>query len=271
VIVTVPAAATLKADAISPDGQWVHVGVDDRAGWIYKDLVADLSVTASLPAMTENARSPMQAFYFTSGVGDVQCSDAPDMLFVQGPKAVKVDLNVNGADIQIGSTIALKNTNATYQEFSSDPKLAETYSTTLTYKDIPADSACQLTSIVMLEGLAILNDEVSALPIGYAIDSVSCRDASGQNLLTTPWRGLRRLTQEELQEFAVIEKVPDNVLSYHVHIPTDQEIDEAARLVFKDKPTPTLEATATETTQPTAEQHEPPQPTPEKTEDSKPK
>lgn len=266
-IVTVPAGTVLKADGISADGQWVHVSVNDRSGWIYKDLVADMSLTAGLTVMSESAKTPMQAFYFTSGVGTIECADAPNVLFIQGPKGVKVDLSVNGADIQIGSTIVLQSKSASYGEFSSDPELAEIYSTTLTFKDIPADTTCEQTSMIMLEGQAIMNDAVSLLPIGHAIDSISCKDDSGQELLTTPWRGLRRLSQEELKQYAVIEKVPANVLSYPVHIPSDTEINQELARIFPDKPVVTEEATIEATETATPEIFEPPQPTPESTED----
>jgi hypothetical protein len=251
VLGAVPAGAVLKADGISPDGLWVRVGFENRVGWILAELIADRSLLEGLPQATDQSRTPMQAFYFTSGIGNVECADAPDVVFVQGPKGVQVNLNVNGADILIGSTVALQSQKGDYNSFAADPELAQTYSTTLTGKNLPADAVCEHTSMVMLEGQAILNDFVSLLPIGFAIDSISCRDSSGNLLLATPWRGLRRLSQEELQKFAVIEKMPANILNYPVTIPSDEEIDRAAADAFGDDPIRTEESTPTETVTPT--------------------
>lgn len=50
---------------------------------------------------------PMQAFYLTTGIGDANCADAPESgLMVQTPSGVKdVSFNVNGVDVQMGSTV----------------------------------------------------------------------------------------------------------------------------------------------------------------------
>ncbi len=246
-ITTVAAGTVLKADGISPDGQWVRVGYEASIGWVYRDLVTDMSVTAGLSVVADSAKTPMQAFYFTTGIGDVQCADAPDMLLVQGPKGVKVDLNINGADIQVGSTIALTNASASYTDFANDPELSQTYSTTLTGKNLPADTNCEKTTMTMLEGLALLNDNVSALPIGYRIESIACRDAQGNNVLTTPWRGLERVPEQELQQFKVVERLPENVLTYKVSVPSQEQINAEERRVLAGNPTeaPTTEMTAT--------------------------
>ncbi|MBC8100103.1 MAG: hypothetical protein H7Y11_11720, partial [Armatimonadetes bacterium] len=228
----VPGGTLLQADALSSDGQWARIGFGERVGWVYLDLLADTTALATLPQIGEQARTPMQAFYFTTGIGDVACADAPDMLLVQGPKGVRVNLNVNGADIEIGSTIALINQTADYTAFESDAALSQTFSTTLTGKNLPEGTQCEKTSMVMLEGEAVLNDYVSALPIGHKIDSVACRDSAGVTVLTTPWRGLERLTQAELEQFAVVEQLPANVLSYAVTLPSDTQIDSEVRRLF---------------------------------------
>jgi hypothetical protein len=51
--------------------------------------------------------TPMQAFYLTTGIGDANCADAPESgLMVQTPSGVKdVSFNVNGVDVQMGSTV----------------------------------------------------------------------------------------------------------------------------------------------------------------------
>ncbi len=49
----------------------------------------------------------MQAFYFRTSISGTQCTEAPNSLVVQGPQDVAVDITANGADIRLGSTIAL--------------------------------------------------------------------------------------------------------------------------------------------------------------------
>lgn len=51
--------------------------------------------------------SPMQAFYFTSGVGNPNCVDSPNSLIVQSPAGVQVELTVNGAQVSLASTAFL--------------------------------------------------------------------------------------------------------------------------------------------------------------------
>lgn len=52
-------------------------------------------------------QTPMQAFYLRTGVGNTTCEDAPDSgLLIQTPDGVdEVTFNVNGVDVQVGSTV----------------------------------------------------------------------------------------------------------------------------------------------------------------------
>jgi len=54
--------------------------------------------------------TPMQAFYFQSGVGDAGCEEAPESgLLIQTPEGVEeILLNVNGANMSLGSTAFLQ-------------------------------------------------------------------------------------------------------------------------------------------------------------------
>jgi len=55
-------------------------------------------------------QSPMQSFYLRTGVGAAACLDVPDSgLLIQTPDGVEsVQFNINGVDIEIGSTIMLQ-------------------------------------------------------------------------------------------------------------------------------------------------------------------
>ena len=55
-------------------------------------------------------QSPMQAFYLRSGVGDSACLEAPASgVLIQTPHGVEsVNFNINGVDVEVGSTVMLQ-------------------------------------------------------------------------------------------------------------------------------------------------------------------
>mgnify|MGYP005852650933 CR=1 FL=1 len=96
-------------DALNSDGTWLRVVVDDMPAWIRRDATDSPSGLADLPVITSPIQSPMQAFYFTTGVGNINCAEAPNTITIKSPENLTVDLSVNGVDIRIGSTITLRN------------------------------------------------------------------------------------------------------------------------------------------------------------------
>lgn len=98
-------------------------GLDEAAGtWGVALMKLRADIPDSLPGQAvtfllfgdvqiENAAdagtglTPMQAFYFNSGVGSPDCQEAPDGILVQTPEGVaEVSFTVNGADVTLGST-----------------------------------------------------------------------------------------------------------------------------------------------------------------------
>jgi LysM repeat protein len=108
VVGTVQSGAALQADGLSADGQWVRVQSGDTLGWVNLGLLAPVEGLSSLPVVSAERLSPMQAFYFNTGVGRPSCEEAPSALAVKSPEGIKVDLTVNGADIQVGSFVTFK-------------------------------------------------------------------------------------------------------------------------------------------------------------------
>src|SRR5262249_14818906 len=55
----------------------------------------------------DTTHTPMQAFYLKTGLSDSPCEEAPDSgLLVQTPEGIEtVSFNVNGVDVEIGSTV----------------------------------------------------------------------------------------------------------------------------------------------------------------------
>lgn len=95
---------------------------EDEGVWGLAVLSLQADIPDSLPGQNvtfvlfgdvtiENAASdeqtPMQAFYLRTGVSDAACEEAPESgVLVQTPDGVEeVTFNVNGVDVQIGSTV----------------------------------------------------------------------------------------------------------------------------------------------------------------------
>ncbi|MBI1281164.1 MAG: hypothetical protein GC179_23765 [Anaerolineaceae bacterium] len=75
-------------------------------------LFGDVEITNAVNTNISNDMKPMQAFYLKTGAGDAQCDEAPESgLLVQTPKGVgEVAFNVNGVDVQMGSTVFFQTT-----------------------------------------------------------------------------------------------------------------------------------------------------------------
>jgi hypothetical protein len=112
VIASLKPGQAVVANGRVKDGAWVRVKLDMGVGWVAANLLdTDGDVTA-LPVAEAGAAvyGPMQAFTFKSGFGDRPCEAAPDSgILIQTPKnAARVKLQVNGAQIDLGSTVYLQ-------------------------------------------------------------------------------------------------------------------------------------------------------------------
>jgi hypothetical protein len=111
VIGVAEAGVVLAADAQSADGGWLRVAFRDLPLWISKSLVAPSAALDALPVYDGTQRAPMQAFFLRTGIGSASCQQADDVLMVQGPKNIRIDLTVNGANLSLGSTVLFKAVN----------------------------------------------------------------------------------------------------------------------------------------------------------------
>lgn len=70
-------------------------------------LFGDVEITNAVNTEIVTEQKPMQAFYLKTGAGDSQCAEAPESgMLVQTPEGVgEVSFNVNGVDVQMGSTV----------------------------------------------------------------------------------------------------------------------------------------------------------------------
>lgn len=101
--------AVLLADGLSEDGEWLRVIYRERPAWVSLITIEDNPEIANLPTLTADLVTPMQAIYLRTGIGQPECADAPDdLLLVQGPDNIEIAITVNGADINLGSSGAIR-------------------------------------------------------------------------------------------------------------------------------------------------------------------
>jgi hypothetical protein len=104
-----PDGARFIADGLSPDAQWLRLVHENSIAWIERAFVGDTGNIDTLPMLTNETVTPMQAFYLRTGIGQEACVESPDnFLLVQGPENIQVSLTVNGAEVKLGSTGALR-------------------------------------------------------------------------------------------------------------------------------------------------------------------
>jgi Bacterial SH3 domain len=189
VLTSVPAGTELPADAVDASGDWVRVVADGVPGWLATETLDEAADLGSLPVITAQSRSPMQAFTLRTGLGRTDCIEAPPSLAVlQGPRSIQVQLTVNGADIALGSTIILR--------------LLEG----------------NILELVVLDGKALL-DGIS-VPAGFKTTVPLGPD--GQ--VVGSWSLPVPLSAEELALFVGLELIPGNLLHYPIELPTQEDI-----------------------------------------------
>lgn len=111
IVETVDAGTPLILVGVSASRAWYQTEAGD---WVYSEyLTADDPATQlALPVTDEAADAgprygPMQAFYFSAGIGLPVCNEAPNALVVQNPAGVEVTFNMNGLEVELGSTMVL--------------------------------------------------------------------------------------------------------------------------------------------------------------------
>ncbi|MFN8449754.1 MAG: choice-of-anchor Q domain-containing protein [Anaerolineae bacterium] len=217
VVGSIPQGTALTADATDASGQWVRVVYRGVPGWITRQVLTTDGDLGALPVIGPDTKTPMQAFYFRTGISGTQCTEAPNALVVQGPESLTVDINVNGADVRLGSTVV----------FYLLPVDAETLQYLISqYGEVGAIS--RLMQIVVLDGHVLLNagtpDEIE-LNTGettfICLNEPENLGADGQSNDQTvfsacPWAPPRPVTVEDLERFRDLEGV---TLNYPIELP----------------------------------------------------
>lgn len=194
IVGSVAGSSVLGADAINPEKDWLRVVYAGQApGWIKRSLVQTQGDLDGLPVFARDSRTPMQAFYFRTGVGQPSCNQSPDVLVVQGPEQATVDITANGANIRISSTIALRTTENNQLQ------------------------------IMTISGEAEVNGVI--IPAEYTASFQLSEDGQSIGELLD---GPRPLMQQELDDLQWLEGIPLDVLNYPIIIrnaPLSQQIE----------------------------------------------
>jgi hypothetical protein len=192
------AGAALRADAIDSSGAWVRVAYIDAAlpggglgGWLPVEALSGFD-TSLLEVFSPDARLPMQAFVFRTGIGQPLCSSVPNQVIVQGPQNTAILLNINGAEIVLGSTIALTSIGGAPPEILAqlnlppevvsrlqpDPQ-AGGPTATPTPSGVQA-GRCGIMQLTVLSGEVLLNGAGVSLPAGNTAYSAYCESPPAQ-------------------------------------------------------------------------------------------
>lgn len=187
----------LLADGISEDGDWFRVAYNERVAWVNRIVFDDtIEGVEDLPVLGEGLQTPMQAFYLRTGIGQVECEEVPDnLLMVQGPENIEIDITANGADISIGSTLGLRIIMIDGQPF---------------LQAIAFAGEIDFMGVRLLPGqhsLACLGEEDNRGQDGNANDLVVICDASPAEAL-----------EDFGADWCVMEQLPANLLNYAINI-----------------------------------------------------
>jgi hypothetical protein len=192
VISSVPAGTELAADGLNRDSTWLRVFHEGQVSWVSRSVLAINDPVDVLPIWGTDDRTLMQNFYFTTGNGLADCTGAlPALLVIQGPEDISVSLTVNGADIRLDSTMVMW---------------------------ISADNEMR---VMVLSGSA----QVGALsvPAGFTVEAELSEDGHS---IAGEWTSLRAMTQGEREVLAMLESLPEDLLSNPIEIPTEGQIQE---------------------------------------------
>jgi len=107
---------TVIVNGRNANSSWLRILIpdSDSLGWVRADLVTaqgDVSTLAVVEADDlEIPFTPMQAFYFRTGITGTTCAEAPqDGILIQTPEgAGEITLRANDVDIRLGSTAYLR-------------------------------------------------------------------------------------------------------------------------------------------------------------------
>jgi hypothetical protein len=139
--------------------------------------IDDLVVSNEVPL------TPLQAFQLRTGFTEPECREAPSLMVVQGPESTRIQIEVNGVNIELGSTIVLRT-------FNQNTRM----------------------NIATLDGSARIGNLV--IPEGFNAEA----DLDDDGDVDGNFGGLSPIPLSDLQILQILENVPDNILNYEIEV-----------------------------------------------------
>ncbi len=225
VVTPVPEGSSLSVDAVNPAGDFVRAVYQNRVGWVSLSALDSSVDLSGLPSIGPDDMTPMQSFYYRTGIGGTSCEQAPSLLFIQGPQNASVDLRVFQQPIRIESTIVLR----------SIP---------------PGDQLGNQLELIVLSGLAVVYPDTPQqiiIPPGFKttidlcdqFESLGIEGDADEKATCGTWSQPIPLTPDELNQLKPIEGIPGNIINYPIIIPIIINTSGAggvpSQLVFPDQ------------------------------------
>lgn len=191
VVASATVGQELLADGLSADQAWLRVLNDNTPVWISRQVVTTLEGSIEdLPTVGTDTRTLMQSFILKTGTEAAECAGAPpSMMVIQAPDGMTANITVNGIDVRLTCTIALRN--------------------------LP-DNALQL---FVLGGGA--NTGGVSVPPGFTMTVSLDENGSNANGL---WTGLRPITDQERQSLMPLEALQSSEPYCDLTIPTQADV-----------------------------------------------
>ncbi len=104
------AGTTLWVDGYNPSLQFLRAVYENEIIWVETNHIDPSADLSAVPIVGASRPTPMQSFYFSTGIGQSTCQEADPMIAIQSPEGIRVDLTVNGVDIRVGSLITFRGT-----------------------------------------------------------------------------------------------------------------------------------------------------------------
>ncbi|MEO0598408.1 MAG: SH3 domain-containing protein, partial [Chloroflexota bacterium] len=183
----VVAGTELVAYGIDDTGNWLRVQREPTPLWISREVIETDGDLSSLPVLTGNNYSAMQAFRLSSGIGRVNCESITEGVIIQTSENTETRLNINGSDIEVGSTVML----------TIDDALMRLY---------------------VLDGQATVN-ETDGIPAGYAVQTDL--DENGDVGI---WYGFQEMDDATISQLEIYMNVPASLLHYPITMPTPVDL-----------------------------------------------
>jgi Tol biopolymer transport system component/uncharacterized protein YraI len=179
---TVASGTQLQADGVAPGAEWVRVMYKNQVAWVSTQALDAGAGIGALPVITRDSRAPMQTFTFHTGsVTPPSLAVPPDVVLVQSPKDITIDIWANDVHIRVQGVIFLR---------------------TLT------DGRLQLITA---------DGEATAFP--ETPNQVSVVAGTSIIIGGGTWTEWRILSQGEWDAFGSFEYIPGNITTYVITLP----------------------------------------------------